>query len=299
MHRRRWIVILGFVLLLAAGGVWLAFGDDDVPPPEPAANEAFHGVPERPGEPIVVWAIGDGAIDSPGAAAVGRLIARDDPDRVLYLGDVYEEGTPEEFKDGMTRVFGPLLTRILPTPGNHEWPNHLVGYDPYWEEVTGEKTAPWYAARLGDWQVLSLNSEAPHEPGSQQLRFLRKRVTGPSTCRIAFWHRPRFSAGTHGDQPDIEPLWDAVVGRAALVINGHDHDVQRLHPIDGTTEIVSGAGGRNHYPVDESDDRLAFSNDTANAALRIELDGTVAILRVVTARGRTIDRDRVTCSGPG
>jgi hypothetical protein len=255
---------------------------------------AFRGVAEK-SRPILVWAVGDGAIGTKQADAVGHLIARDKPDRLLYLGDVYETGTAAEFKAGMTRVYGPLLHRVLPTPGNHEWLNHQNGYDPYWRGVTGAATPAWYQVRIGAWQVLSLNSEAPHGPGSAQLRWLRRVVRGRSTGRIAFWHRPRFSAGTHGDQPDIAPLWDALVGRAALVLNGHDHDVQRLKPIMGTTEIIDGAGGNSHYPV-SSDDRLAYSDDRADAALRIELNGTRARIRVISAAGRTLDRKTVTCT---
>jgi hypothetical protein len=41
-------------------------------------------------------------------------------------------------------------------------------------------------------------------------------------------------------------------------VNGHDHDMQPLRPIDGITEFVAGAGGRSLYPLDESDSRLAF-----------------------------------------
>jgi acid phosphatase type 7 len=292
--RTRSGVLAIVVLAVVVTGGWFAFARGSAPPPKPVANRAFHGLKET-GRPIVAWAVGDGAIGAPTAEAVGKLIARDDPDRVLYLGDVYETGTAAEFKAGMTRVFGPVLHRMLPTPGNHEWPNHVTGYDAYWRRLTGHATPPWYAVRIGAWQVLSLNSEAPHDAGSAQVRWLRKRLQGPSTCRIAFWHRPRYSAGTHGDQSDIAPLWNALKGRAALILNGHDHDVQRFKPIAGTIEVVDGAGGRGHYPV-SSDRRLAFSDDHADAALRLTLDGTEARLRVITSRGRTLDRDTVTCS---
>jgi hypothetical protein len=288
-----WIAVAA--LAAAVAGVAVALQNDRVAPPRPVANHAFTGIPDR-ARPIVVWAVGDGAADTPGAKRVGRMIAADHPDRVLYLGDVYESGTPAEFKAGMTGVFGPLLHRILPTPGNHEWPAHLTGYDPYWRALTGAPTPPWYAVTVGRWQVLSLNSEAPHGPTTPQVRWLRARITEPfGTCRIGFWHRPRYSAGLHGDQPDIKPLWVALAGHAALVLNGHDHDVQRLKPIRGTTEIVTGAGGRSHYEVEADDERLAYSNDTADAALRIELHGTEAQLKVVATSGRTLDTDTVTC----
>ena len=62
------------------------------------------------------------------------------------------------------------------------------------------------ACRLGaGWELLSLNSEAPHGPGSAQLAWLAAATARPGTCRIAIWHRPRFSTGWHGDQADMAP----------------------------------------------------------------------------------------------
>ena len=60
-------------------------------------------------------------------------------------------------------------------------------------------------------------------------------------------------------------------GRAALVVNGHDHDMQRFAAVHGTTEVVSGAGGHGRYPVDKSHSRLVWSNDGVYGALRIRL----------------------------
>jgi hypothetical protein len=110
--------------------------------------------------------------------------------------------------------------------------------------VQGRAPPSYYALSLGGWTLLSLNSEEPHGPGSAQLRWLDHRLRrGRGTCRLAFWHRPRYSAGTtHGDQPDVEPLWNTLRGRATLVLNGHEHASQRFRTIEGLTEIVAGAG---------------------------------------------------------
>jgi hypothetical protein len=152
----------------------------------------------------------------------------------------------------------------------------------------------YYAFETAGWRVLSLNSEAPHGPGSPQVRWLTRQVERPGTCRLAFWHRPRFSAGRHGDQADVAPLWDALPGRAAIVVNGHDHDMQRLRPIDGITELVSGAGGHGLYEL-KGDPRLAFGSDDEYGALRITLTPGRADLAFVAADGGVLDRQRVAC----
>jgi hypothetical protein len=243
----------------------------------------------------VVWAVGDGADGGPGATRVARLIRRGRPDRILYLGDVYQHGTASEFARNFAPIFGPVARRIAPTPGNHEWPFHTSGYDPYWARVYGRKVPAYYAFPTAGWQVLSLNSESDHGTGSSQVEWLRLRVRGGGTCRLAFWHRPRYSAGeVHGDQPDVEPFWEALAGRAAIVLNGHEHDMQRFRPRRGITELVSGAGGHGLYRVNPRSN-LAFAEDSRHGALRLQLSRGLARYRFVAVGGRTLDAGRIRC----
>jgi hypothetical protein len=243
----------------------------------------------------VMWAVGDGGNGSDEARQVAARIAADRPARVLYLGDVYETGTAEEFRDNFAAVYGDLVRRMWPTPGNHEWPTHGQGYDPFWRSVTGRPTRHWYAYTFHGWRVISLNSETPDDP--LQLRWLRRELgRRDDRCALAFWHRPRYSAGTeHGDQEDIAPLWNAVRGRVALVVNGHEHNLQRLRRIDGVVEVVSGGGGRFLHGVDESDERIAFARDDVFGALRLRLRPGLARLAFIGADGAVLDRSSVTC----
>ena len=249
-------------------------------------------------KPSVVWAVGDGADgEATGKALAGR-VRHDRPDRFLYLGDVYAAGTAEDFRERYATVYGPLARITSPTPGNHEWGNRRVGYNAYWRARTGRAQKPWYTFRLGGWRLFSLNSEAPHDAASDQLRWLKRELRGAhASCRIAFWHRPRTSAGSHGDSDDVAPLWNALKGRARIVLSGHDHDSQRFRPSGGLVQYVAGAGGHGLYPVDRGDDRLRFADDTHYAALRIRLAPGVARLAFISADGNVLDRSRVRCSG--
>ena len=272
------------LLLVAALAATLAgCGDADPAPSQPSRSGT------------IVWAVGDGANGSEEARGVARLIAADRPSRVLYLGDVYEHGTAGEFREHFTGVYGSLARRMDPTPGNHDWGNHPVGYDPYWRRVKGRAVPYHYAFNAGAWRFISLNSQTPDDPG--QLDFLRRELRrATSTCVLAFMHRPRFTAGKHEDeQQAVEPLWRGLRGRAALLVSGHDHNLQRFRRIGGTVQFVIGAGGRSHYDVDEGDDRLAFSDDRADGALRMQLQPGRAELRIVRADGRVLDRSTVRC----
>ena len=243
----------------------------------------------------IVWAVGDGGNGSDAARTLEGVIARDNPRRVLYLGDVYERGTAADFRDRFATVYRGLACRMDPTPGNHDWGNHRVGYDPYWRKVKGRPVPPRYAFSIGGWRVISLNSQTPRDRG--QLAFLRRelvRVNGG--CTLAFMHRPRFNAGLHQDQErDVDPLWRLLRGKAAILLSGHDHDLQRFKPVGGTVQYVIGAGGRERYRVNDADRRLAFSDDRTDGALRMRLSPGVARLSIVAANGGVLDRSTVHC----
>jgi len=258
------------------------------------SKEPVTVVPPAASSEDVLWAVGDGTASEEAAELVEMMEAAE-PRHVLYLGDVYEDGTAGDFRENFHATYGKLARRTWPTPGNHEWKNARKGYFPYWKKARGRPLAPYYSFQVGRWRILSLNSEMRGRARSRQVRWLRGQLEEPTTCRIAFWHRPRFSAGEQGDQEDVEPLWRAVAGRAAIVLAGHDHDSQRFRPLEGTTSFVAGAGGRELYEVDEDDPRLAFGDDKHFAALRIVLNGRTAELAFVSNEGRVLDESRVRC----
>jgi hypothetical protein len=266
----------------------------------PHAAASFAAAPAAPAAQhagaAIVWAVGDGAAAQSGAPAVVARIARHRADRLLYLGDVYESGTASEFARAYAPTFGRFAKITSPTPGNHEWARRAQGYDAYWRSVRGAAPPPYYALRVGGWQILSLNSETAHGAGSPQLRWLERRLRAPGDCRIAMWHRPRFSAGVvHGDQPDVEPFWSALRGRARIVLAGHEHDMQRFLPRNGITEFVSGAGGNGHYAL-RPRPGLAFGDATHYGALRLALRPRRAQWAFVSAGGATLDSGTIRCA---
>lgn len=201
------------------------------------------------GPRAVVWAVGDGADGGASAQKVTALIAAGRPDRLLYLGDVYETGSRSDFANHYAPTYGRLAARTAPTPGNHDWPQHLQGYDPYWGRTLRRPPPGFYAFRIGGWEIFSLNSEGPHGRRSAQDRWLRQQVRRPGTCRLAFWHRPRYSGGVeHGDEPDVQPFWDALRGHATLIVNGHEHDMQRFRPVGGLHRVRRRRRGTRSLP---------------------------------------------------
>jgi 3',5'-cyclic AMP phosphodiesterase CpdA len=208
-----------------------------------------------------------------------------------YLGDVYESGTREEFEDRYKTIYGRFDKITAPTPGNHDWPNHDAGLTP-----TGRNPIPLrhFTGCAPRWGVSASTRVGPSPAAA--VRWLKAQMRGAAgTCRIAFWHRPYLNAGRHGDQEDVAPLWRAVQGRAAIVLTGHDHNLQHFKRRDGLVELVSGAGGHDLYQSDENDPRLVWDEDDEFGAVRLDLRAALARFAFVDADGNTLHRGRVRC----
>jgi hypothetical protein len=243
-----------------------------------------------------IWAVGDAADGSANAQTLANRIVRARPTIFLYLGDVYPDGAFSDFQSHYAPLYGSLVRVTAPTPGNHETPNYAAGYVRYWHDVLHGPVPAFYSFRVAGWQILSLDSELRHDPASPQVRWLRGQVGGPGTCRIAFWHRPRYSAGTrHGDQPDVAPFWNVLAHHAVLVVNGHEHDLQRQAPRDGITELVAGAGGSELYTLRSGYQGLMFGDDHDQGALHLKLTAGTARYSFVLADGRVVDSGATRC----
>jgi hypothetical protein len=246
-------------------------------------------------ERAIVWAAGDVATPGPRADRVADLVRRGRADRFIYLGDVYETGTAEEFRRWYHPRFGRLAHITDPTIGNHEWDNRFQGYYRYWYGRKGRRLQPWFKSRIAGWEIISLNSQAPHGPKSAQVRWLHSALQGSGDCRIAFWHRPRYSDGAYGGARDLNPFISALSGHARIVLSGHDHNLQRHRPQGGLVQYVVGAGGRARYKLHPGRSTMVWGTDRFDGALRMILSPGRAVLEFRRPSGRLMDRSFQTC----
>ncbi len=204
---------------------------------------------------IVLLALGDVAScadthDEDVASLAARL-----PGTIALLGDIaYPDGSPADYANCFDPAWRPMLARIQPAPGNHEYQTtDAAGYFAEFGIAAGTAGEGWYSYELGAWHVVVLNSNCDFvggcDTGSPQLAWLEADLEAhPAACTLAYWHHPRYSSGRHGDDSRTEPLWQALAGADAdLVLVGHDHDYERVAPIDGIRSFVVGTGGRSLY----------------------------------------------------
>lgn len=168
---------------------------------------------------------------------------------VFTAGDnAYPDGTSADFTECYATSWGRHRDRTMPAAGNHDYlVRNAADYYEYFGSVAADG---YYAYDLGVWRIYSLDSERMSDA---QLEWLRGDLAANARqCVLAYWHRPPFSSGEHGNQTGSMPLWDALYAAGAeVVVTGHDHEYERFAPMDdsgnpaddGLREFVVGTGG--------------------------------------------------------
>jgi acid phosphatase type 7 len=255
-------------------GVYLNFlSRDGAPPTPPGANDP------------VIAAAGDVACNPASSAFNGGLgtaascrqqytsdlLVDQNLAAVLMLGDTqYEDSVFSDFAASYDVSWGRVKSLTYPALGNHDY--HTSGASGYFDYFNGagnqtgragDRSQGYYSFDVGAWHLISLNSNCWAVGGcdavSPQVAWLRADLAAHSNqCTLAFWHHPRFSAGTYSDDSSFEPLWQALYDQGAeIVLNAHDHNYQRYAPQsptgaadpNGIREFVVGTGGKVHYSV--------------------------------------------------
>src|SRR5207248_5615824 len=127
--------------------------------------------------------------------ATSDLVIALKPDAVLALGDnQYEDGRLEKYRASYDPTWGRVKAITYPTPGNHEYHvANAMDYFTYFGNRAGDPGRGYYSFDLGEWHVISLNSNCSHTggcgAGSTQERWLKKdRKENSGKCTLAFWH---------------------------------------------------------------------------------------------------------------
>lgn len=244
-------------------------------------------------DPVLVGA-GDIANCSRSGDEATALLLDNITGTVFTLGDnVYPDGTPAQFEDCYDPTWGRHKARTRPAPGNHDY--HVAGAAGYYAYF-GEAASPlesqcssncqgYYSYDLGAWHIIVLNSEIDRSAGSEQEQWLRADLADhEQVCTLAYWHKPRFSSGRHGNSESARPFWQALYEAGAdVVLNGHDHTYERFAPQDpdgvadsahGLRQFIVGTGGANLYSFDSVAANSEARNNTTWGVLKLTLHPT-------------------------
>ena len=218
-------------------------------------------------------------------------------DLVVYGGDVYHQGSSSEFDEFLAQI-GPDFSRVCAVPGNHEWRSAKSssstgeipdGFESFWMRLPPPQSQrPIDASKQGSarydhvidmngWRLIFVDTaRAGHDNGywpkddEGRVQWLNDALTSvPGRSKIVFTHHSRLSLGIHGDNGNVDPLWQSLFDSVtqlplvACTFGGHDHNVSvyqpraKDHPGEtpvpydqGIYVFVNGLGGSGrHEPV--------------------------------------------------
>ena len=220
---------------------------------------------------------------------------------VFTLGDnAYPDGTAENYADCYEPTWGRHKARTWPTSGNHDY--HIPGapaYYAYFGASAGDSGQGYYSFDLGNWHIISLNSNIDMSAGSVQEQWLRADLAASTKqCTLAYWHHSRFSSGTnHGTSTRPQPLWQALYDAGAdIVLSAHDHIYERFAPQtpDGVADaargiraFVAGTGGASLYTIETPEANSEVRNTDTWGVLKLTLSTGAYSWEFVPVAGMT------------
>ena len=212
---------------------------------------------------------------------------------------MYTNGTATEFASCYEPTWGRHKARTRPAPGNHDYnTSGAVPYYAYFGDNAGPAGRGYYSYDLGDWHIVSLNSEVSSSAGSAQEQWLRADLAANTKqCTLALWHKPLFSSGSHGSLSGTRALWAALYEfNAEVVVVGHDHNYERfapqradgvLDPLRGLREFVVGTGGTSLRSVGTPIANSEVVNSGTHGVIRFTLGPDSYTWEFVPVAGKT------------
>jgi uncharacterized protein YjdB len=281
-----------------------------------AASEGkngFSSITVTPPPAVVLVGAGDIADCSSSGNETTATLLDSIPGTVFTAGDnAYPDGSAINFSQCYDPSWGRHKARTRPAPGNHDYhTSGATGYFGYYGALAGASGTGYYSYDIGEWHVISLNSNISMSAGSTQEQWLRADLAASTRqCTVAYWHHPRFSSGTqHGSATSTQPFWQALYDAGAeIVISGHEHNYERFapqtpsgtsDPTTGIREFVAGTGGVGHY--DDQGPPLPNSelfNGTTWGVLKLSLGSSTYSWEFIPVAGGTFtDSGTGSCHG--
>src|SRR2546423_7675761 len=283
------------------------------PPVNNNSRTPTTGTAPPAGQPEIVGAVGSGA-DGRGANIVASEVAGWSPNLFLYLGDVYEQGSYEEFDNWYEPSWGPMRGVTNPVPGDQEVYYGVAGYTWYWNNLL-----PYYSYDVAGWHFIALTqcawSSRSFPPNGQcgasspQLTWLNNDLAAhPGACTIAYWHEPRFALDVSGGSTVEQSLWAPLANsHATMAVHADRHNYERWTATDAkgnasttrTAEFVVGTGNHNSASVHGSDAPVPKTIVNTPGALKLSLTTTTAGFQFIGTDGAVGDSGNIPCQGSG
>jgi hypothetical protein len=237
-------------------------------------------------------AMGDHRSDPAAHLSVAQRVQAIDPEIVLDVGDLTNDGTNASLWD--TEFFTPekdVMSRacLFPAIGNHE--GNAANYLSYFYLPTANSgTERYYSFDYANAHFVAVDNYSSYAAGSAQYNWLAADLAANQSkaWTFVFMHAPPYSSGQHGSDLAVRaalcPLFEAY--GVDMVFTGHDHHYERAY-VNGIYYVVTGGGGAPLRPVG-SNSWTQFSASEFECC-RINVTGKSLSMQVLRPNGTVLD----------
>ena len=219
-------------------------------------------------------------------------------DLVLMLGDnIYDSHTAEDYVSKFERPYKALLdagVTFQAAIGNHDDAAQIryrlfnMGGHRYYSYRRSDQPLGRVTGGGVRFYVLDSRTLDP-----EQLAWLEKGLaqTG-SKWKIVYFHHPIYTSGRYQAtartlRGSLEPI--LVAGDADIVLSGHEHFYERIHPQHGIVYFVSGAAGSLRVNDIRRTQLTARGFDTDYSFMLMEIAGNELFFQAISRAGETVD----------
>ena len=306
-------VLAGFLLLVAGGGCRQSAVS---PEAQRATRTDVHELSPAPGAlalplkdgSVRFAVIGDSGRGDQAQHEVARQMiawrARFPFDFVVMLGDnVYPPHGPDDYVKKFEEPYGPLLdagVTFHAAIGNHDLDTELnyakfnMGGRRYYTFRRNERRLEGLAGAGVRFFVLDSRSFDP-----DQLAWLQSELGKSETdWKICYFHHPIYTSGRYTNGARVlrlalEPI--LIQGNVDVVLSGHEHFYERIHPQHGISYFISGgAGSLRPADIQRTSALIARGFDTDFHFMMMEVSGDTLYFQAISRTGATVDAGSIT-----
>lgn len=232
---------------------------------------------------------------------------------VTFGGHTSEPATADTYASCYGTTWGGALDRTRPAVGKTD----LAGdggaaYYDYFGAAAGAAGSGWYSYDVGSWHLVVLNSDCDQvgcKDRSDQVEWLRADLASSrAACIGAYWEKPRFSSGSHGNTDSVQAFWDLLHEHGAdFVLNGYDAGYERFGPLDavgvhdpanGVRQFVVGTGGAPRAGFESIQPNSEVRDATSWGVIKMTLHEGAFSWEFLAAEGsELVDFGTARCSG--
>jgi hypothetical protein len=223
---------------------------------------------------------------------------------VVMLGDnLYPPRQPDDFEKKFEQPYKALLDAgvdFYAAIGNHDpdielnYPGFHMEGRRYYTFRKNERTLQGLVGAGVRFFVLDSRALDP-----AQLVWLEKQLHESGTdWKICYFHHPiytsgRYTTGARVLRLALEPI--LLAGDVDVVLSGHEHFYERMHPQHGITYFISGgAGSLRKGDIRRDSPLLARGFDTDFHFVLMEISGDTLYFQAISRTGEPIDAGSIT-----